>query len=320
MAAHLSNLKACVQEFKPDEIGGDIENIAKQWELWMENFQCCLDFEGIKEEEEAVTSRKRAALLAVGGARLREIFRTLTPENTSYDAAVTVLNEYFTPQKNLTAERYKFLCNRPISPEETHLQWATRLRAEVKKCEFDKMDDNEAIKLVITLHTNSDRLQKEIITQNMSLKDTLNTAQMLELAEREIKFIKQQSIAGPSTGDDNAGQEVNQTKTMRNPGKGRSMISGQKCYNCGFEFPHQGACPAKETTCNKCQRKGHYARVCKSSTRSGRRSDNRPVRSVDEEYIFEADTITLDHVQQVNSTENGRKQETNDETVSRIFG
>ena len=55
-------------------------------------------------------SRKRAALLAVGGQKLKEIFKTLTPTDDSYQAAKECLNKYFKPQKNLTAERHKFLC------------------------------------------------------------------------------------------------------------------------------------------------------------------------------------------------------------------
>ena len=117
------------------------------------NFQFCLEFEEIKEETDAPTSRKRAAMLAIGGPKLRELFKTLNPEDHSYRAAKEVLDEHFAPQKNLTAERYKFLCNRPESTQESHSQWPTRLRTVVNSCEFGKMDDDEAIKLVMALHT-----------------------------------------------------------------------------------------------------------------------------------------------------------------------
>ena len=63
---------------------------------------------------------KRAALLATGGQKLRKIFKTLTPADDSYLAAKEYLNEYLKPQKNLTAERYKFLCMESKSPEETN--------------------------------------------------------------------------------------------------------------------------------------------------------------------------------------------------------
>ena len=79
--------------------------MSKQWILRLENF------DGVKEEtaeelSDAVPqSRKRASLLEIGGRKLREIFKTLTPVDDSYQAAKECLNEYFIPQKNLTVER-----------------------------------------------------------------------------------------------------------------------------------------------------------------------------------------------------------------------
>ena len=154
----LANLKACAKEFNPDDFG-DRQNVPKQWILWLKNFEYCLDFEGVKEEtaeegsDAVLPSWKRAALLAIGGQKLIEVFKTLTPADDSYQAAKECLNEYFKPQKNLTAERYKVLCMKPESSEETHGHWMTRLRSEVRNCEIDKMNNDKAIKLVLTLRT-----------------------------------------------------------------------------------------------------------------------------------------------------------------------
>ena len=94
-------------------------------------------------------------------------------------AAKECLNEYFKLQKNLAVERYKFLCIKPESPEETHGHWMTRLRSEVRNCEFDKMNNDEEIKLVLTLHTHSVRLQKEIISKDLTLTRALDYARLL---------------------------------------------------------------------------------------------------------------------------------------------
>ena len=74
-----------------------------------------------------------------------------------------MLTTHFTPKKNLTAERFELFCTKPIDSNETHDHWITRLRTKVKNCEFDKMGNNEAIKLVIMLHTHSEKLQSSII-------------------------------------------------------------------------------------------------------------------------------------------------------------
>ena len=81
------------------------------------------------------------------------------------------------------------------SPEETDGHWVTRLRSEARTCEFDKMNNDEAIKLVQTLHTHSTRLQKEIISKDLILTCALEYAQALELTDKEVTFRKNNSIA-----------------------------------------------------------------------------------------------------------------------------
>ena len=40
------------------------------------------------------------------------------------------------------------------------------------------------------------------------------------------------------------------------------------CYFCGNNRHPRSKCPAKDATCDKCQRKGHYAKVCQSKAAS----------------------------------------------------
>ena len=104
------------------------------------------------------------------------------------------LLSHFSPRKNLTAERYRLFCTKPTSAEESHDHWITRFRAKGRDCEFDKMNLDEAIKLVVTLHTSSEKLQQEIIAKDMALKGVTEHARALELTSRELAFIKQTTM------------------------------------------------------------------------------------------------------------------------------
>jgi hypothetical protein len=61
--------------------------------------------------------------------------------------------------------------------------------------------------------------------------------------------------------------------------------SNSKCYNCGESYPHRGgyrSCPAFGTTCGLCQKKNHFASVCKSSaqgTNSSAKKSSQPNKS-----------------------------------------
>ena len=82
--------------------------------------------------------------------------------------------------KNLRAERRKFFCTKPISDQESHYHWVTRLKNKGKECDFAQMDLNEAIKLVVTLYRHLPKLQTAIIRDDISL----------ELAQLVVEYMK----------------------------------------------------------------------------------------------------------------------------------
>ena len=174
-SSSLASLKACVPEFKPAELSDSGHNQDRRWKEWLENFELVLEFEGVTDQTSG-PSKKRAALLTVGGPALRELFSTLTVADDKYESVKSALNTHFSPKKNLTAERYKFFCTKPTSTDEAHDHWITRLRSKGKDCEFENMNVDEAIKLVVTLHTPSEKLQRKIIARDMDLASLIECA------------------------------------------------------------------------------------------------------------------------------------------------
>ena len=47
----------------------------------------------------------------------------------------------------------------------------------------------------------------------------------------------------------------------------QQIDQNKQCFKCGNPFGpgHLQQCPAKDKICNKCTKRGHYARLCKSS-------------------------------------------------------
>ena len=60
------------------------------------------------------------------------------------------------------------------------------------------MNLDEGIKLVVTLHIPSENLQREIIAKDMNLALLVESARAIELTQREVSFIKQNTM-DPST-------------------------------------------------------------------------------------------------------------------------
>ena len=160
------------------------------------------------------------------------------------------------------------------------------------------MDDDEAIKLVLTLHTNSKKLQKDVITRNLDLKGALDLAELMEMAEREVKFMNNpgplQNSKAPET-DPSLFKEVEEVQRTRRKAE---------CWWCGGSFPHQNGCPARNAVCKKCTKKGHYTRKCPKDNssrgnmqwrRKPQSQDTNQVRIEEEEYEYGIETLHIDH-------------------------
>ena len=83
---------------------------------------------------------------------------------------------------------------------------------------------------------------------------------------------------------------------------GSSKTKHKSCYRCGAQPGHPPQrCPAKDATCNACNKKGHYSKVCKSSKRVHRVGEDS-----DEDDIS---VMTVNEV--VNTIETSEKWRTN---------
>ena len=81
-----------------------------------------------------------------------------------------------------------------------------------------------------------------------------------------------------------------------------AKVTEKPCYKCRVKPSHPPhRCPAKDVTCSTCKKKGHFAKVCKSSKR---------VQSVDD-GSSENDVSVMTIGETVNMVENNTKRKTN---------
>ena len=98
MSNTLANLKACVPKFDLEVLLNDGVNTERIWKQWLENFKCCIAFQGVTDQPDA-PSKKKAVLLAINSQKLWELFSTLTPATDLYKTAKTILTPHFMPKK-----------------------------------------------------------------------------------------------------------------------------------------------------------------------------------------------------------------------------
>ena len=207
--------------------------------------------------------QKRALLLYQVGEATQTIFDTLADTGEDYETAMTKLNEYFTPKKNVDYEIFKFRTTTQNAGE-TIDQYTTRLRKLAANCEFPDME--RELKSTIIQNCLSKRLRQIALRDDLSLDNLLAKARSIEASETQASGMEQ--FANETTN-----RLVLRKQYYQPPAPPNSKPPAPpnppttKCCNCGLAWPHTDRpCPAKGQTCNKCGKLNHFAHVCMSRT------------------------------------------------------
>ena len=290
-------------EFCPDAKLGT--SLATKWNNWQSDFDMYLTASGITDP-----TRKRALLLYQAGPRVREIFKQIPDTGTSadYDTAKNKLKAHFDPQKNKRYEVYRF---RQATQEsnETLDQFHTRLRTMAETCEFTDIEFE--IEEQIIIGGRSSKIRKRALRDpTFDLKAMLFEGRRDEQSTFQTKEIESKETKGGET-----------NRLAQQHGNNISNYKST-CKNCGREFPHKGACPARGKTCNNCGKPNHFATVCRAKqnpiriprkTRKNKQHGHKNIRTLDteqnsssdEEYLYTVTDAKPDN--KVNVTVDGSK-------------
>ncbi|XP_031574960.1 uncharacterized protein K02A2.6-like [Actinia tenebrosa] len=244
---------------KPFDSSGDPTSVAPRWKRWKRSFEYFIVGKGVKDDDQ-----KQALLPHCAGESVQTIFEGLDDlevgeGETKYKKTMKVLDDYFTPKANIPYERHLF---RNIKQEisETIDQFVSRLRIQALNCDFgDAIDEN--IRDQIIDKCNSPQLRTKLLAKgtDLELKETQDMARAMETAQVQARKIEQDF-----KGEVNVVNTRDERKQKRPSGRPSKMVY----YRCGKEghLSHDLKCPARNATCNKCKKVGHFGKVCKTKT------------------------------------------------------
>lgn len=226
-----------------------------------------------------------------------------------YDAAIAKLDAHFEPFRRRTYERHQF---RQISqkPSERFADFVLRLRAQVKRCEYEKSD--EMILDQIVEKCASNKLRQKMLKRDMSLEEVEALGTSLEESEKQLK-----DFGGTVTGErinrvwkqpvnPRAGwNRVTQRGSRTSSSRGRSnpvttfrpatVRSEPVCFACGRRGHVIGEefCPAKEAICLQCRSVGHFARQCRKRPNQQSQSNvaSKRIRAVQHDESAQKDSV-----------------------------
>ena len=284
----------------------DPSSLSQRWKAWKRRFETYLVATNVTADKQ-----KRALLLYQAGEETQDLFDTLTDTGTDYATALTKLDAYFTPKKNVDYEIFQF--RQAVQKEgETIDQFVTRLRKVAATCEFADLD--KELKAAVIQHCQSKQLRRYALREDdLTLDKLLSKARALEASERQASGMESLNS-----------EKMNRIRQQNKAGNGKFHFKkhpptppkqeATQCRKCGHNWPHvDSPCPATGKECRKCGKPNHFARMCKSTKRgtqpSQRNGYSKPRSQVnqitaeaqrcsssdDDEYLF---TVGQDGVNQ----------------------
>ena len=179
-------------------------------------------------------------------------------ETASYEEIKKSLNDCFAARRNTIVERVHFN-KRSQKPEESVDTFIQDLYRLADNCDYGTLKDDlirDRIVVGVLDDSLSDRLQS---------KGTLTLAQAVQMSRQaETRAQNRDLVRG-----DNKPAQVEwvfsgKSGNKKTPNKESSKPT-PNCGWCGRERHNRQVCPAKDATCNKCKKRGHFQTVCCSS-------------------------------------------------------
>ena len=248
-----------------------------------------------------------------GMEAIREVSLMVKPENLEdicFDDIRKKILAHVQPKKKLViAERTNFMSLRQ-EPTENVAQYMRRLRGAALHCEFNSLNDSKALqtgeddliqmRLIDGLHDMN--LKMKLLEFLQSSKSAHNLSTCVEFLQQleQIKEYKGKSM--PEKGLSQPAIPV-EVAHVDNPGPGTAKR--KQCYACGMSHA-RNRCPAFGKTCVKCQKKNHFARVCRGKPVVFDRSAHHLERDIAADDEDEASTseIHTDFVFSINHSTN----------------
>ncbi|OON14547.1 zinc knuckle [Opisthorchis viverrini] len=227
------------------------------WNQYLERVNCYFLAKEITDDK-----RKVNILLTTCGSATYSLIRSLVspdlPNTKTFDDFVSIVSKHYNPKPSVIAQRFKF--NTRVQKEgESTADFVAELRSTVTTEIFETICSE--------------------IAYNLTLETAYDTAVALEAAENNATLLQSVQPTVTSESVDSSSQ-VNRLQQMSN--------------RTQFKPSHIRRIAGTQTVCNRCKKRDHLAKVCRSAPafETNAAGTNQVTRSEIPEYVLQATAPT----------------------------
>lgn len=209
------------------------------------------------DTDKSTVKRKAIVFSSLSDSAVKLLLNLLLPrklEEVTYEELLNALDQHFTPKKLTFPEKSRFYSAVQYQ-EESHVQWAARLRGLAAFCEFKDLQEALLDRFVVGMLPGHEK--DKLFTQDakkLTFVKAVELAESLQCARHAAAAAAGVSKAVPDVTSSNDHEVLAITQ--------RNNKTDKKCAVCGYTNHEQSKCRFANYKCKKCGRKGHLRRMC----------------------------------------------------------
>ena len=252
---------------------------AEEWPKWIRRFERFRKATSLDEKDEET---QVSTLVYTMGEEADDIvvsFELSADEAKNYEVVKTKFQNKYENKKNVIFERAKFN-SRVQEQNETVDSFITDLYKLAQHCDFKTLKD-ELIRDRIVVGLRDRRLSEKLqLDPKLTLDLAIKQAKQSEMVKKQQNLLHSDKTAAANIDRVQKSRPVRaeKPKTSSTPVK---LDKSDKCSRCGGPQHPKLKCPARDSKCNSCQKKGHWSKVCRNANTP--HSTTRRVREVAED-------------------------------------
>ena len=244
-----------------------------EWPKWIRRFERFRVASGLSEKDDKTQVNTLIYAMGDQADDILSSFSLSADDSKKYTPVKAKFDGHFVKRRNVIYERTRFNMRRQQEGEAAD-SFITSLYSLAEHCQYGALHDEMIRDRIVVGIRNTSLSERMQLQPDLDLEKAVTQVRQAEAIKQQQPLLRSGSVGKPDTPVDT----VHQGRTWQRPRPGPKSRQntrathtsqpgeGSACPRCGKLPTHDRLhCPARDSTCHKCGKKGHFQAVCRSA-------------------------------------------------------